>query len=198
MKIANLILDQDYDEPENMRMIAPNMAGDRMSGEAKGNSVNINLDNEMEYTALQLDLTLPEGMTASDFELTERASCLGLSLKDKGNGRIRVLAYTPDLKTIKGNDDAILTFNINGETSGDIFVDRIEAVNTNGESVYLAGFNIPVSTPTALTEMTTNKAIADVKYFNLAGQEMTEPANGVTLVVTTFNDGSRTTSKIIR
>lgn len=198
VKIANLILDQDYDEPENMRMIAPNMAGDRMSGEAKGNSVNINLDNEMEYTALQLDLTLPEGMTASDFELTERASCLGLSLKDKGNGRIRVLAYTPDLKTIKGNDDAILTFNINGETSGDIFVDRIEAVNTNGESVYLAGFNIPVSTPTALTEMTTNKAIADVKYFNLAGQEMTEPANGVTLVVTTFNDGSRTTSKIIR
>ena len=198
VKIANLILDQDYDEPENMRMMAPNMAGDRISGEAKGNSVSINLDNEMEYTALQLDLTLPEGMTASDFALTERSSNLGLITKDRGNGKVRMLAYTPELKAIKGNNGAVLTFSVNGEMGGNIFVDRIEVVNTNGESVRLAGFNIPVSTPTALTEITTSKAIADVKYFNLAGQEMTEPANGVTLVVTTYNDGTRTTSKIIR
>ncbi len=198
VKIANLILDQDYEDPENMRMMAPNMAGDHMSGEAKGNSVSINLDNEMEYTALQLDLTLPERLTASDFALTERASNLSIIQKDRGNGKVRVVAYTPDLKTIMGNDGAILTFNVDGEMGGDIIVDRIEVVNTNGESVRLAGFNIHVSTPTALTEITTNKAIADVKYFNLAGQAMTEPANGVTLVVTTYNDGTRTTSKIIR
>lgn len=198
VKIANLILDQDYDEPENMRMMAPNMAGDRMSGEAKGNSVSINLDNEADYTAMQMDLILPEGMVASDFALTERSSNLGLIVKDRGNGKVRMLAYTPELKAIKGNDGAVLTFNVDGEMGGDIFVDRIEVVNTNGESVRLAGFNIPVSTPTALTEITTSKAIADVKYFNLAGQEMTELANGVTLVVTTYNDGTRTTSKIIR
>ncbi len=198
VKIANLILDQDYEDPENMRMMAPNMAGDHMSGEAKGNSVSINLDNEKEYTALQLDLTLPEGMTASDFALTERASNLGLIAKDRGNGKVRVVAYTPDLKTIMGNDGAILTFNVDGEMGGDIIVDRIEVVNTNGESVRLAGFNIPLSTPTALNEMTASKTIADVKYFNLAGQQMTEPATGVSLVVITYNDGTRTTSKIIR
>ena len=198
VKIANLILDQDYDEPEDMRMMAPNMAGDCTSGEAKGNSVSINLDNEADYTAIQMDLILPEGMTASDFALTERASNLVLVVNDRGNGKVRVLAYTPDLKTIKGNDGAVLTFKVDGNMGGDIFVNRIEVVNTKGESVRLAGFNIPVSTPTALTEMTTNKAIADVKYFNLAGQQMTEPSTGVTLVVTTYNDGTRTTSKIIR
>ena len=198
VKIANLILDQDYEDPVGMRMMVPNMVGDRMSGEANGNSVSINLDNEMEYTALQLDLTLPEGMTVSDYALTERASNLGLIVKNRGNDKVRVVAYTPDLKTIKGNDGAVLTFNVDGEMGGNIFVDRIEVVNTNGESVRLAGFNISVSTPTALTEMTTSKAIADVKYFNLAGQQMTEPATGVTLVVITYNDGTRTTSKIIR
>ncbi len=198
VKIANLILDQDYDEPTTLRSAVSNPASDIMSGEAIGKIVSINMDNEADYTAMQMDLTLPEGMAASDFALTERASNLGIIVKDRGNGKVRMLAYAPELKAIKGNNGAVLTFSVNGEMGGNIFADRIEVVNTNGESVRLAGFNIPVSTPTALTEITTSKAIADVKYFNLAGQEMTEPANGVTLVVTTYNDGTRTTSKIIR
>ena len=197
VKIANLVLDQDYDEPTNMRMMTSNVVGDRMSGEVIGNTVCINLDNDMEYTALQLDLTLPEGMTASDFALTERASSLGLSMKDKGNGKIRVLAYTPNLKTIKGNEGTLLTFNVDG-TRGDIKVDRIEVVNLNGESTHLQGFTIAAITPTALKEMATGKAISSVNYFNLAGQQMTEPASGVTIVVTTYSDGSRSTSKVVR
>ena len=197
VKIANLILDQDYDEPTTLRNAATSPISDRMSGEAIGNMVCINLDNAMEYTALQLDLTLPEGMTASDFALTERASNLGLSMKDKGNGKIRVLAYTPDLKTIKGNEGTFLTFNLDG-TRGDILVDRIEVVNLNGESTRLQDFTIAANNPTALNEMTTGKSIASVNYFNLAGQQINEPAAGVTIVVTTFSDGSRTTSKVVR
>ena len=38
--------------------------------------------------------------------------------------------------------------------------------------------------------------IAKVEYFNLAGQRMDQPSTGVTLVVTTYTDGSRTTSKV--
>ncbi len=197
VKIANLVLDQDYDEPTNMRLMTSNVVGDRMSGEVIGNTVCINLDNDMEYTALQLDLTLPEGMTASDFALTERASSLGLSMKDKGNGIIRVLAYTPNLKTIKGNEGTFLTFNVDG-TRGDIMVDRIEVVNLNGESTHLQGFTINANNPTVLNEMTTGKTIASINYFNLAGQQITEPSNGVTIVVTTYSDGSRSTSKVVR
>lgn len=197
VKIANLILDQDYDEPTTLRSAATNPSSDRMNGEAIGNTVCINLDNAMEYTALQLDLNLPEGMTASDFALTERASNLGLSMKDNGNGKIRVLAYTPDLKTIKGNEGTFLTFNVDG-TRGDIMVDRIEVVNLNGESTHLQGFTIAANNPTALNEMTTGKTIACVNYFNLAGQQINEPVAGVTIVVTTYSDGSRTTSKVVR
>jgi len=197
VKIANLILDQDYDEPTTLRSAASNHVSDRMSGEAIGNTVCINLDNVMEYTALQLDLTLPEGMTASDFALTERACSLGLSMKDKGNGKIRVLAYTPDLKNIKGNKGTFLTFNVDG-MRGDIMVDRIEVVNLNGESTHLQAFTIAANNPTALNEMATGKTISRVNYFNLAGQQITEPATGVTIVVTTYSDGSRTTSKVVR
>ena len=146
---------------------------------------------------MQMDLTLPEGMTASDFALGERACDLSLIVKDRGNGKVRVLAYSPNLKAIKGNNGAILTFNVDG-AMGDIFVDRIEMANLEGKAVRLNAFTIAMDTPTSLNEMTAGKTIADVKYFNLAGQQMTEPATGVTLVVTTYNDGTRTTSKIIR
>ena len=198
VKIANLILDQNYEEePTTLRRAATNMSGDRMSCEALGKAVSINMENEQGYTALQMDLTLPEGMTAGEFALTERASDLSLIVKDRGNGKVRVVGYTPNLKAIKGNEGAVLTFNVDG-AMGDIMVDRIEVVTTNGESVRLAGFNIPVSNPTALNEMTADKTIANVKYFNLAGQQMAEPATGVTLVVTTYTDGTRTTTKLIR
>ena len=198
VKIANLILDQDYEEePTNLRAMAPNVARDRMSGEIKHNTVIINLENTVEYTALQMDLTLPIGMTASQFALTNRASDLGLIVKDRGNGKVRVLAYTPDLKAIKGNDGAVLTFNVAG-TMGDIIVDHIETVNLDGKAVRLGAFAIPVNNPTALNETTAVEAISSVEYFNLAGQQMIEPATGVTLVVTTYSDGTRTTSKVIR
>ena len=199
VKIANLILDQNYEEPTNMRMMAPNVEGDGMSGQAIGNTISINLDNEQDYTAFQMDLTLPEGMgmTASGFELTNRASDLGLIVKDRGHGKIRVLAYNPNLKTIKGNDGAVLTFNVDG-MRGDIMVDGIQMVTPNGESVHLDGFNIVANHFTVLNEMTAGKTVANVKYFNLAGQQIVEPADGVTLVVTTYNDGSSTTNKVIR
>ena len=67
-----------------------------------------------------------------------------------------------------------------------------------GESTHLQGFTIAAITPTALKEMATGKAISSVNYFNLAGQQMTEPASGVTIVVTTYSDGSRSTSKVVR
>ena len=197
VKIANLILDQDYDEPSQLRMMAPNMGGDRMSGENAGNTVSINLANEMEYTAMQMDLTLPEGMNASEFALTNRASELGLIVKDRANGKVRVLAYSPILKTIKGNEGAVLIFNVDG-AMGDIVVDRIELVDLEGVAVRLDAFAITANNPTALDEMNAGKTIASIKYFNLAGQQMTELTDGVNLVVTTYTDGTRTTSKVIR
>jgi len=197
VKIANLILDQDYDMPTTLCSVPSNSVSDFMSGEMKRNTVSINLNNTVEYTALQMDLTLPENMSAKDFSLTNRASDLGLVVKDRGNGKLRVLAYSPELKTIKGNEGAVLTFKVAG-TMEDILVDRIEMVALDGEPMRLGAFTIDANSPTELSEMSAMKSITSVKYYNLAGQQMTKPATGVTLVVTTYSDGTRTTSKVIR
>ena len=50
---------------------------------------------------------------------------------------------------------------------------------------------------TGIDEMNAGKAVAGVRYFNVAGQEMTE-ANGLTIVVTTYTDGTTSTMKVVK
>ncbi len=41
------------------------------------------------------------------------------------------------------------------------------------------------------------KEIADVRYYNLAGQQVTQPS-GLTIQVTTYTTGTRTATKVIK
>ena len=54
-----------------------------------------------------------------------------------------------------------------------------------------------VSPMTGIEEMTTGKTVANVRYFNAAGQEMSQP-NGLTIVVTTYTDGTTNAAKVMK
>ena len=54
-----------------------------------------------------------------------------------------------------------------------------------------------ISKPTGLDELNGEKTVAGVRYFNLAGQEMQE-ANGMTIVVTTYTDGTTSAVKVMK
>ena len=51
--------------------------------------------------------------------------------------------------------------------------------------------------PTAVTDVT-GKTVAGVKYYNLAGMESERPFDGVNIIVTTYTDGSRSSTKVLR
>ena len=193
MKIANLVLDAEYDE-EAPRLNAPDCS-ERMGGEVNHQTVSIALENSQEFTAFQLDLNLPEGMTSSDFALTERANGLDLIVKDKGNGKIRLMGYSPNLKTIQGQTGNLLTFQATG--CNDIVVNHIELVTLAGETIHPTAFTIKMDQSTAVKNLTETETVDHIDYFNLAGQRIDRPESGVTLVVTTHHDGTRTTAKVI-
>ena len=54
-----------------------------------------------------------------------------------------------------------------------------------------------VSVLTDVEEIKAGKEVANVRYFNLAGQEMAQPA-GLTIQVTTFTDGTISTAKVMK
>ena len=62
---------------------------------------------------------------------------------------------------------------------------------------YPIAYEFVVSPVTGLTEMVGNKAVASQRFFNAAGQEMSE-ANGLTIVVTTYTDGTTSTVKVMK
>lgn len=51
---------------------------------------------------------------------------------------------------------------------------------------------------TSVDEPQAAKTIASTRYFNLAGQQCTEPAKGINIVVTTYTDGTTQVSKLLK
>lgn len=52
--------------------------------------------------------------------------------------------------------------------------------------------------PTSIFGVDSYKVVKNVKYYNMAGVESDVPFQGVNIVVTTYNDGTRSTSKIVK
>ena len=50
---------------------------------------------------------------------------------------------------------------------------------------------------TGVEELNADKTVAGVRYFNMAGQEM-QQADGMTIVVTTYTDGTTSTAKVMK
>ncbi|MBR7012784.1 MAG: leucine-rich repeat protein [Muribaculaceae bacterium] len=203
-RIAWMVLNPGATAPR--RAPAVLNSGDRMSGEGislmpgETRRVSLALDNAMDYSAFQLDLSLPEGLTASNFHLTDRAGSHAFDVNTLGGGKFRALCYSPALTAISGHEGALLTFDVtaNSAVTGAIMVDGIELVTTACESVRLDGFAIDVNSASGVNEQVAGKTVARVDYFNLAGQQIDRPEAGVTLVVTTYTDGTRTTAKVIK
>ena len=58
-------------------------------------------------------------------------------------------------------------------------------------------YEFVVAPVTGIEEMMSGKQVAGVRYFNMAGQEMSE-ANGLTIVVTTYTDGTTSAVKVVK
>ena len=56
---------------------------------------------------------------------------------------------------------------------------------------------IPAIVEEGVDELLTGKTVARIRYFNMMGQEMTS-ANGATLVITTYTDGTTTATKVMK
>ena len=73
---------------------------------------------------------------------------------------------------------------------------RIEAYAFIGQNVSQdVAYEFTVAT--ALDELMSGKTVAGVRYFNMAGQEM-QQAEGLTIMVTTYTDGTTSAVKVIK
>lgn len=55
-----------------------------------------------------------------------------------------------------------------------------------------------IQKPTGVSDVNVNRKVASVKYYNLAGVEANQPFEGVSIQVTTYVDGSKSSAKILK
>ena len=68
----------------------------------------------------------------------------------------------------------------------------VEGVRNSSDIVYLEVYE-----PSAVSEMAGGKEVSALRYFNMAGQELSQP-QGLTIQVTTFTDGTTMATKVIK
>jgi hypothetical protein len=59
-------------------------------------------------------------------------------------------------------------------------------------------FQVKSDTPTAVENINADKQMIGVQYVNMAGMTSDKPFDGMNVVVTTYNDGTTTTAKVIK
>ena len=149
--IADLVLHPDHATIRRAPAMGQNddlmIAEDIRLSAGETRTVTITLDNEMDYTAFQLNVHLPDGLIASNYRLTDRAGNHSFDANTLSDGTERVICYSPMLATISGNKGALLTFDVTATgpvNSSDIVVDGIEMVSSACQTVRFDSFNIRV------------------------------------------------------
>ena len=69
--------------------------------------------------------------------------------------------------------------------------------NASGEWGPLASVEFKTPGTSGINEATASKQVTSVRYFNMAGQEM-QQAKGLTIIVTTYTDGTTTATKVMK
>ncbi|MBQ6168144.1 MAG: hypothetical protein IJK41_12050 [Muribaculaceae bacterium] len=90
-------------------------------------------------------------------------------------------------------------FYYTNEGDNPLFNNRIgiQVHYTTGEGVFSSNIVYLDVDHTAVNELNVGKTVANVRYFNIAGQEMAQP-EGMTIKVTTYTDGTTSTSKVVK
>ncbi len=157
------------------------MAAD-VDGRDGSYEVVINLSNNIDLTALQMDLDLPAGMTLVDASLSDRASgSHQVAFNQLSNGDYRLLASSPSCKSFAGNDGAVLTLTLAGEPSGDGLIRNIELATPRAASYKVDDIELHFVGPTGVENMTA--ATAARIYSDGSNIIIDSPASGTAQIV---------------
>ena len=148
------------------------------------------LDGEGEVTWVEPQTAAPE------FNVSEISEDGLLTVKATGEGTVTLYIVNGDTETEIANPTSF-------EQKDEAYTVNLKAVaHVDGakDGVATTKIDIPAKSggyPTGVNELVDGKAVKSVRYFNMAGQEMQE-VNGVTIVVTTYTDGTTSAVKVMK
>ena len=153
--------------------------------------MSLSLNGSAAYTAMQMDVELPEGATLVAATSGDDSHTIAWNRLD--NGTVRIVAYSLSSATFDG--ETLLTLEVEN-ANGTISVDNVSVATTDGVETSIGGTSADVNGTTGIGG--TAEEIVSVRYFNEAGAELDEPQKGINIVVTEYAGGRIESKKVLK
>ena len=131
----------------------------------------ISLTNPSAYTAFQMDVTLPMGVSLEDVLLTDRAAgSHSVVIRKMDDGSYRIIGVSMQNKAFKDNAGDLLKLQLAGNAQGAVAINNVLFVTPQGVQHELAGVNA-FGDVTGIANVNGNKEVTG-NVFDLQGRQM--------------------------
>ena len=161
--IANIILSDSSESNVLAQRCAPNSSDiikieDFAAGKNQSQQVAIEMTNASDYSACQMDIRLPKGMSIAECELASAATDHMVAYRELPDGAVRVLVYSLTCRTLPDSEEGIIrlrTTTDNQFEGGEIVVENILFADRgqNEYRLYDSVANVNLATGVSATDM---------------------------------------------
>ena len=198
--IVNKILDKDYEWDGYTNVKAFGRANEGLTMTTSATQVGtqriaLNLQNSEDYTAFQLDVVLPEGMTIVGQSLSDRAGqSHKLYSRAQQDGSIRFLASSIKGETFSGGEGAVLYIDV--QTDASFQGGSVEMLNILFSDVYANTHAFAIGNGDEATGIDIMAAMQSLKQkvYDLGGRVMNGMKKGVNII----QNADGTTKKVLK
>nr|MCR5366134.1 dockerin type I repeat-containing protein [Prevotella sp.] len=146
-------------------------------------SVPLTLNATENYTAFQMDVKLPAGVTLEQLKLDNKVSnSHSLSFRESGNGMVRIVCWSPQNALLKYSGNNLLNMSLRANQSADevsIQIDHVLFVKADGTEEQLSS----LEQTGQITGIRSIGSDADSKpVYNLRGQRVPGSQKGIKII----------------
>jgi hypothetical protein len=176
----------NYNAVSSIKAMPASLSLDKMEIKACEEGYDILLDNLDPYTALQMNVKLPQGCKLKEAVLNpQRADGHQIATKQLENGSWNIVVWSMEGNELLNNGTRLITLVTDGKTGAPAQVDGILLTNKQCEPIALQGVSAGV---TGIQEM--ERATLQGGLYTLQGVRVQQPTKGVYV-----RDGKKITIK---
>ena len=169
-------------------------------------SIDVELrSTEHDYTALQCQVVLPQGLTLTAVEGIDRGAghSFYMSASQVDDNVYTIMATAMDLATFEGVEGNVMRLTVTASDNftaqgSELTLANVVLVTDESQELLADDAMTRISETSGIDDITATRQIDTIRYINVAGQESDMPFDGVNIVVTTYTDGTSTTVKVIK
>ena len=195
VNIVNAIIAAPAESNSTRAHIRPAASGESLRSEVTAENgkarMALSLTGSAAYTAMQMDVELPEGATL--IAATSGDDSHTVAWNSLGDGTVRVVAYS--LGNAPFDGETLLTLEV-ADADGTVSVGNVSMAAADGTETSIGGTSADISGTTGIGG--TGEEIISVRYFNEAGAELKEPQQGINIVVTEYAGGKIESKKVMK